>query len=131
MMTPCLKRCHLFCINRADIVDYGHAFNLTRYLANETEYIVWDRVSTSISYVRDMLADDKELYCRFQVGSQSIQYTLIHENNQFYEKSCTMFKCDLIPSVRFIADILYINVSKKFLFYIFCYSNGLFHIISV
>lgn len=56
----------VFAFGRADIVDYGHAFNLTRYLANETEYIVWDRVATSMSYVRDMLADDKELYCRFQ-----------------------------------------------------------------
>uniref|UniRef100_A0A8C1RK08 Aminopeptidase n=1 Tax=Cyprinus carpio TaxID=7962 RepID=A0A8C1RK08_CYPCA len=50
----------------ADIVNYGHAFNLTRYLVNETEYIVWDRVSTSISYVRDMLADDPVLYPKFQ-----------------------------------------------------------------
>uniref|UniRef100_A0A8C1H9M7 Aminopeptidase n=1 Tax=Cyprinus carpio carpio TaxID=630221 RepID=A0A8C1H9M7_CYPCA len=56
----------VFAFGRADIVDYGHAFNLTRYLANETEYIVWDRVSISISYVRDMLADDKMLYGKFQ-----------------------------------------------------------------
>lgn len=47
---------------------------------------MWDRVSTSISYVRDMLAEDKELYCRFQVGSQSSQYTLMYENNPFDEK---------------------------------------------
>uniref|UniRef100_A0A8C1UI49 Aminopeptidase n=1 Tax=Cyprinus carpio TaxID=7962 RepID=A0A8C1UI49_CYPCA len=53
-------------IAEADIVNYGHAFNLTRYLVNETEYIVWDRVSTSISYVRDMLADDPVLYPKFQ-----------------------------------------------------------------
>ncbi|XP_067278034.1 glutamyl aminopeptidase [Pseudorasbora parva] len=56
----------VFAFGRADIVDYGNAFNLTRYLANETEYIVWDRVSTSISYVRDMLADDPVLYPKFQ-----------------------------------------------------------------
>ncbi|XP_016095631.1 glutamyl aminopeptidase-like [Sinocyclocheilus grahami] len=56
----------VFAFGRADIVDYGHAFNLTRYLANETEYIVWDRVSTSISYVSDMLADDTALYPKFQ-----------------------------------------------------------------
>ncbi|XP_051773959.1 glutamyl aminopeptidase [Ctenopharyngodon idella] len=56
----------VFAFGRADIVDYGNAFNLTRYLANETEYIVWDRVATSISYVRDMLADDQELYLKFQ-----------------------------------------------------------------
>ncbi|RXN06779.1 glutamyl aminopeptidase [Labeo rohita] len=56
----------VFAFGRADIVDYGHAFNLTKYLANETEYIVWDRVATSISYVRDMLADDSVLYPKFQ-----------------------------------------------------------------
>ncbi|XP_077093480.1 glutamyl aminopeptidase [Siphateles boraxobius] len=56
----------VFAFGRADIVNYGNAFNLTRYLANETEYIVWDRVSTSISYVRDMLANDEELYLKFQ-----------------------------------------------------------------
>ncbi|XP_056125019.1 glutamyl aminopeptidase [Rhinichthys klamathensis goyatoka] len=56
----------VFAFGRADIVNYGNAFNLTRYLANETEYIVWDRVSTSISYVRDMLADDPVLYPKFQ-----------------------------------------------------------------
>uniref|UniRef100_A0A8C2DAZ5 Aminopeptidase n=1 Tax=Cyprinus carpio TaxID=7962 RepID=A0A8C2DAZ5_CYPCA len=56
----------VFSLGRADIVNYGHAFNLTRYLVNETEYIVWDRVSTSISYVRDMLADDPVLYPKFQ-----------------------------------------------------------------
>ncbi len=47
------------------------------------------------------------------------------------DEQYTMLKCDLIPSVRCITDILYINVSKEFLFYIFGYSNGLFHIISV
>ncbi|XP_059422397.1 glutamyl aminopeptidase [Carassius carassius] len=56
----------VFAFGRADIVDYGNAFNLTRYLANETEYIVWDKVSSSISYVRDMLADDRVLYRKFQ-----------------------------------------------------------------
>ncbi|ROK15851.1 Glutamyl aminopeptidase [Anabarilius grahami] len=56
----------VFAFGRADIVDYGNAFNLTRYLANETEYIVWDRVATSVSYVRDMLADDQPLYRKFQ-----------------------------------------------------------------
>lgn len=63
--------CHWLCfllVNRADIIDYGNAFNLTKYLVEETEYIVWDRVSTSISYVASMLADDTDLYPKFQVG---------------------------------------------------------------
>jgi len=75
--------CILSFINRADIVNYGNAFNLTRYLANETEYIVWDRVSASISYVRDMLADDPVLYPKFQVGSQSLHYHPEHEYNSY------------------------------------------------
>ncbi|KAJ8385784.1 hypothetical protein AAFF_G00182280 [Aldrovandia affinis] len=55
-----------FALGRANILDYGNAFNMTKYLKNETEYIVWDRVSSSISYVRDMLMDDSTLYHKFQ-----------------------------------------------------------------
>uniref|UniRef100_A0A4W5PMT2 Aminopeptidase n=1 Tax=Hucho hucho TaxID=62062 RepID=A0A4W5PMT2_9TELE len=58
----------VFALGRADVVDYGNAFNLTKYLTNETEYIVWERVSSSIAYVRDMLSDDTVLYPKFQVG---------------------------------------------------------------
>ncbi|XP_064190866.1 glutamyl aminopeptidase [Anguilla rostrata] len=56
----------VFALGRANIVDYGNAFNLTKYLSVETEYIVWDRLSSSISYVRDMLMDDDALYLIFQ-----------------------------------------------------------------
>ncbi|XP_030626829.1 glutamyl aminopeptidase isoform X2 [Chanos chanos] len=56
----------VFALGRADVVDYGNAFNLTKYLTNETEYIVWNRVSSSTSYVRNMLEDDSELYPKFQ-----------------------------------------------------------------
>lgn len=54
---------------RADIIDYGNAFNLTMYLTNETEYIVWSRVSSSIAYVSDMLSSDTAIYPKFQVRS--------------------------------------------------------------
>ncbi|XP_019744369.1 glutamyl aminopeptidase [Hippocampus comes] len=56
----------VFALSRADIIDYGHAFNLTMYLKNETEYIVWDRVAASIAYVRDMLSGNAVLYPKFQ-----------------------------------------------------------------
>ncbi|XP_036429797.1 glutamyl aminopeptidase [Colossoma macropomum] len=56
----------VFALARADIVNYGNAFNLTKYLADEENYIVWSRVSSSIAYVRDMLASDSELYPKFQ-----------------------------------------------------------------
>ncbi|XP_039992322.1 glutamyl aminopeptidase [Xiphias gladius] len=56
----------VFALARADIIDYGNAFNLTKYLINETNYIVWDRVASSITYVRDMLLGNATLYQRFQ-----------------------------------------------------------------
>ncbi|GAA6234196.1 glutamyl aminopeptidase [Lates japonicus] len=56
----------VFALARADIIDYGNAFNLTMYLTNETDYIVWDRVASSIAYVRDMLSGNAALYKRFQ-----------------------------------------------------------------
>lgn len=60
---------YLFDLSRADIIDYGNAFNLTMYLTNETDYIVWSRVSSSIAYVRDMLSSDTGVYPKFQVRS--------------------------------------------------------------
>lgn len=54
--------------HRADIVNYADTFELLKYLANETEYIVWDRVASSIAYVRDMLASDSTIYSKFQVS---------------------------------------------------------------
>nr|XP_046269552.1 glutamyl aminopeptidase isoform X2 [Scatophagus argus] len=56
----------VFAFARADIIDYGNAFNLTMYLTNETDYIVWSRVSSSIAYVRDMLSGNAALYPKFQ-----------------------------------------------------------------
>ncbi|XP_041118439.1 glutamyl aminopeptidase-like [Polyodon spathula] len=51
-----------FSLARADLLDYQHALNLTKYLTNETEYLVWQRVSSSISYVTNMLMNDNTLY---------------------------------------------------------------------
>ncbi|KAK5600388.1 hypothetical protein CRENBAI_025272 [Crenichthys baileyi] len=56
----------IFAMARADIVDYGNAFSLTKYLEKESEYIVWSRLASSIAYVRDMLSSDDELYRKFQ-----------------------------------------------------------------
>lgn len=65
---------------RAGIIDYGHAFNLTMYLKNETEYIVWDRVAASIAYVRDMLSGNAVLYPKFQVGQQKSSFAFLQEH---------------------------------------------------
>ncbi|XP_074548534.1 glutamyl aminopeptidase [Halichoeres trimaculatus] len=56
----------VFALARADIIDYGNAFNLTMYLKDEKDYIVWDRVASSIAYVRDMLSGNAALYPMFQ-----------------------------------------------------------------
>ncbi|XP_024134397.1 glutamyl aminopeptidase isoform X1 [Oryzias melastigma] len=56
----------VFSLARADVVDYGNAFNLTLYLKNESDYIVWSRVSSSIAYLQDMLSFDLSLYAKFQ-----------------------------------------------------------------
>lgn len=56
----------VFALARADDIDYGIAFDLIQYLANETDYIVWERVSSSIAYVRDMLSGNPTLYPKFQ-----------------------------------------------------------------
>ncbi|KAM4625669.1 glutamyl aminopeptidase [Polymixia lowei] len=56
----------VFALARADDLDYGNAFNLTKYLTNETDHIVWDRLSSSIAYVREMLSDNIALYPKFQ-----------------------------------------------------------------
>uniref|UniRef100_A0A1A8UDR2 Glutamyl aminopeptidase n=1 Tax=Nothobranchius furzeri TaxID=105023 RepID=A0A1A8UDR2_NOTFU len=37
-----------------------------RYLINESDYIVWNRVSSSIAYVRDMMSNNPQLYPKFQ-----------------------------------------------------------------
>lgn len=55
----------VFAFARAGIVDYGNAFNLTKYLTKESDYIVWSRVSSSIAYVEDMLVGN-EVYPKFQ-----------------------------------------------------------------
>ncbi|TSW48749.1 Glutamyl aminopeptidase [Bagarius yarrelli] len=56
----------VFALARADVVLYNKTFELLKYLANETEYIVWNRVGSSIAYVRDMLASNPTIYPQFQ-----------------------------------------------------------------
>ncbi|XP_056151977.1 glutamyl aminopeptidase [Lampris incognitus] len=55
-----------FALARANTLDYGNALNLTKYLANETDYIVWDRVASSIAFVGSMLSDSALVYPKFK-----------------------------------------------------------------
>ncbi|CAL1575818.1 unnamed protein product [Knipowitschia caucasica] len=56
----------VFALARGNVIDYGNAFNLTQYLAKETDYIVWSTVSSSITYVQDMLSSNDAIYPLFQ-----------------------------------------------------------------
>ncbi|KAG7279187.1 hypothetical protein CRUP_024388 [Coryphaenoides rupestris] len=58
----------------ANILDYGTAFNLTKYLVNEKDYIVWDRLASSIAYIRDMLSDTTLYTTRVEVNLRLLVY---------------------------------------------------------
>uniref|UniRef100_H3A0D4 Aminopeptidase n=1 Tax=Latimeria chalumnae TaxID=7897 RepID=H3A0D4_LATCH len=54
------------CLLRADLLDYGTVLNLTKYVKYEDVYLPWERVASSIAYIRNMLEDDNELYSKFK-----------------------------------------------------------------
>lgn len=51
-----------FALARAQLLDYGVALNLTKYLKVEKEFLPWQRVISAVSYIISMFEDDKELY---------------------------------------------------------------------
>nr|XP_035953931.1 glutamyl aminopeptidase [Halichoerus grypus] len=51
-----------FALARAQLLDYGMALNLTKYLTLEQDFLPWQRVISAISYIISMFEDDKELY---------------------------------------------------------------------
>ncbi|CAK6432894.1 unnamed protein product [Pipistrellus nathusii] len=51
-----------FALARAQLLDYGVALNLTKYLKMENEFLPWQRVISAVSYIISMFEDDKELY---------------------------------------------------------------------
>ncbi|XP_064416907.1 glutamyl aminopeptidase isoform X1 [Latimeria chalumnae] len=55
-----------FALARADLLDYGTVLNLTKYVKYEDVYLPWERVASSIAYIRNMLEDDNELYSKFK-----------------------------------------------------------------
>ncbi|XP_065546290.1 glutamyl aminopeptidase [Lathamus discolor] len=55
-----------FSLARSGLVNYSVPLELTKYLINETDYLPWHRVISSVSYLTDMLEDDTNLYPRFQ-----------------------------------------------------------------
>ncbi|NXS90821.1 AMPE aminopeptidase, partial [Jacana jacana] len=55
-----------FSLARPGLVNYSVPLDLTKYLINETDYLPWHRVISSVTYLANMLEDDASLYSRFQ-----------------------------------------------------------------
>ncbi|NXV85861.1 AMPE aminopeptidase, partial [Calonectris borealis] len=55
-----------FSLARPGLVNYSVPLELTKYLTNETDYLPWHRVISSVTYLANMLEDDTNLYPRFQ-----------------------------------------------------------------
>ncbi|NWZ53678.1 AMPE aminopeptidase, partial [Haliaeetus albicilla] len=55
-----------FSLARPGLVNYTVPLELTKYLTNETDYLPWHRVISSVTYLANMLEDDTNLYPRFQ-----------------------------------------------------------------
>ncbi|KAM9381901.1 glutamyl aminopeptidase [Phaethornis superciliosus] len=55
-----------FSLARAGLMNYSALLNLTKYLRKEADYLPWERVISSVSYLANMLEDDTNLYPRFQ-----------------------------------------------------------------
>uniref|UniRef100_A0A674IJQ5 Aminopeptidase n=1 Tax=Terrapene triunguis TaxID=2587831 RepID=A0A674IJQ5_9SAUR len=62
----------VFSLARAELLNYAVPLNLTKYLPNEEDYLPWHRVISAVSYLRDMLGDDIELYPRFKTYFRSL-----------------------------------------------------------
>ncbi|NXS45985.1 AMPE aminopeptidase, partial [Balaeniceps rex] len=55
-----------FSLARPGLVNYSVPLELTKYLTNETDYLPWHRVISSVTYLANMLEDDTNLYPWFQ-----------------------------------------------------------------
>ncbi|XP_057260520.1 glutamyl aminopeptidase [Pezoporus wallicus] len=56
----------VFSLARSGLVNYSVPLELTKYLINETDYLPWHRLISSVTYLTNMLGDDTNLYPRFQ-----------------------------------------------------------------
>ncbi|NWR90810.1 AMPE aminopeptidase, partial [Furnarius figulus] len=68
-----------FSLARPGLVDYSVPLDLTRYLRNETEYLPWHRVITSVTYLADMLEDDTDIYPLFQGHFRTLVKPVVDE----------------------------------------------------
>ncbi|XP_078532219.1 glutamyl aminopeptidase isoform X2 [Lissotriton helveticus] len=56
----------VFAFASAELLNYTTALNLTKYLVHEDAYLPWQRVTSALSYLTDMLEDDSVLYPKFK-----------------------------------------------------------------
>ncbi|NXY41199.1 AMPE aminopeptidase, partial [Ceuthmochares aereus] len=68
-----------FSLARAGLVTYSVPLELTKYLKNETDYLPWHRVISSVTYLADMLEDDTDLYPRFQEYFRSLVKPIVDQ----------------------------------------------------
>ncbi|KAM8940284.1 glutamyl aminopeptidase isoform 2-T2 [Pelodytes ibericus] len=51
-----------FALASAEKLDYKITLDLTKYLGNESDYLPWQRASSGLAYLNNMLADDSAIY---------------------------------------------------------------------
>ncbi|NWX00910.1 AMPE aminopeptidase, partial [Caloenas nicobarica] len=68
-----------FSLARPGLVNYSVPLELTKYLINETDYLPWDRLISSVTYLASMLEDDTNLYPRFQEYFRSLVKPIVNQ----------------------------------------------------
>jgi hypothetical protein len=81
---------------RAGLLDYATALNVTRYLANELEYLPWKAALNALGYIESMLVKTGN-YDKFKV---CIIYTLFHRSFSAKCRTCqnTHLTCEVVYS---------------------------------
>ncbi|NXN98278.1 AMPE aminopeptidase, partial [Rhinopomastus cyanomelas] len=68
-----------FSLARAGLVNYSVPLQLTKYLTKETDYLPWNRMISSVSYLANMLEDDRDVYPRFQEYFRSLVKPVVEQ----------------------------------------------------
>ncbi|XP_064918395.1 glutamyl aminopeptidase [Columba livia] len=68
-----------FSLARPGLLNYSVPLELTKYLINETDYLPWDRVISSVTYLTNMLEDDTDLYPQFQEYFRSLVKPIVNQ----------------------------------------------------
>ncbi|NWU99846.1 AMPE aminopeptidase, partial [Upupa epops] len=68
-----------FSLARPGLVNYSVPLQLTKYLNRETDYLPWNRMISSVTYLANMLEDDKTVYPLFQEYFQSLVKPIVEQ----------------------------------------------------